>query len=114
MFGYSDEDGTEAAGLDGKLPEEEIARRVADLADLADELMAQRAAERVGELSDVLVEEALDTARYLGRTEYQAPEVDGTTELHCDRKLAPGDLISAVISGSDGVDLIATPPADRH
>jgi ribosomal protein S12 methylthiotransferase len=111
VFGYSDEDGTEAAGLDGKLPEEEIARRVADLADVADELMSQRAAERVGELSDVLVEEVLAASRYLGRTAHQAPEVDGTTELLCDRDLTPGDLVPAVITGSDGVDLIAAPPA---
>jgi ribosomal protein S12 methylthiotransferase len=111
VFGYSDEDGTEAAGLDGKLPEEEIARRVADLADVADELMSQRAAERVGELSDVLVEEVLAASRYLCRTAHQAPEVDGTTELHWDRDLTPGDLVPAVITGSDGVDLIAAPPA---
>ena len=58
VFGYSDEDGTEAADLDGKLPEEEIARRAEDLASLADELMAQRAADRIGEIHEVLIEEA--------------------------------------------------------
>ena len=45
VFGYSDEDGTEAAGLAGQLPEDEIASRVEDLASLADELMAERAAD---------------------------------------------------------------------
>ena len=54
VFGYSDEDGTEAASLPGQLPAEEIARRVEDLADLADELMDQRAAERIGETVEVL------------------------------------------------------------
>ena len=49
IFGYSDEDGTEAAALPGHLPEDEVARRVEDLADLADELVAQRALERHGE-----------------------------------------------------------------
>ena len=33
VFGYSDEDGTEAAGLDGQLPEDEIASRVEELAE---------------------------------------------------------------------------------
>ncbi|HJY57397.1 MAG TPA: MiaB/RimO family radical SAM methylthiotransferase, partial [Streptosporangiaceae bacterium] len=57
IFGYSDEDGTEAASRPGKLDDAEIARRVEEFADLADELMAQRAADRVGETLDVLIED---------------------------------------------------------
>ena len=45
IFGYSDEDGTEAASLPGQLDQAEIARRVEEFAALADELMAQRAEE---------------------------------------------------------------------
>ena len=81
VFGYSDEDGTEAATLDGQLDPAEIARRVDDLAGLADELMAQRAADRVGEMVEVLLEEDLGGGRYLGRAAHQAPEVDGTTTV---------------------------------
>jgi ribosomal protein S12 methylthiotransferase len=108
IFGYSDEDGTQAASLDGKLPEDEVDRRVEELADLAEELMAQRAAERIGEHAEVLIDEVLGANRYLGRAAHQAPEVDGTTELICERPAAPGDLLSVVMTGSDGVDLIAT------
>jgi ribosomal protein S12 methylthiotransferase len=107
VFGYSDEDGTEAAGLPGQLPEEEIARRVEELASLADELMAERAAERIGTTIDVLVDEALPDGRYLGRGEHQAPEVDGATEVRSERQLVPGDVVAAVVTGSDGVDLLA-------
>jgi len=107
VFGYSDEDGTEAAGLPGQLPEEEIARRVEELASLADELMAERAADRIGSRIDVLVDEVLPDGRYLGRGEHQAPEVDGTTEVRSERQLAPGDVVAAVATGSDGVDLLA-------
>src|SRR5260370_31679698 len=59
VFGYSDEDGTEAATLPGQLAAEEIASRVEQLAGLADELMDQRAADRVGETNDVLIEELI-------------------------------------------------------
>jgi ribosomal protein S12 methylthiotransferase RimO len=107
VFGYSDEDGTEAAAMDGKLPEHEVASRVEELADLADELMAQRAAERVGEQAEVLIEEALGGGRYLGRAAHQAPEVDGTVEVTCARPASPGDLVTAVVTGSEGVDLTA-------
>jgi ribosomal protein S12 methylthiotransferase len=56
VFGYSDEDGTEAAALPGQLEAAEISRRVEEFAGLADELMAQRAESRIGELADVLIE----------------------------------------------------------
>ncbi len=107
IFGYSDEDGTEAATLPGQLPEDEIARRVEDLASLADELMTERAAERIGTTVDVLIDEVLPDGRYLGRAEHQAPEVDGATEVRSERQLAPGDVVQAVVTGSDGVDLHA-------
>ena len=63
IFGYSDEDGTEAASRPGKLDDAEIARRVEEVADLAEELMAQRAADRLGETLDVLIEEPVPRVR---------------------------------------------------
>jgi ribosomal protein S12 methylthiotransferase len=107
VFGYSDEDGTEATSLPGQLPEQEIADRVEELASLADELMSERAAERVGTAVDVLIDEVLPDGRYLGRAEHQAPEVDGATEVRSEQQLAPGDVVAAVVTGSDGVDLLA-------
>lgn len=112
IFGYSDEDGTEAAGRGGKVAEDEIAARVEDLADLADDLMAERAAGRVGATVDVLIEEVLADGGYLGRAEHQAPEVDGATEIRSDRRLTVGDLVQAVVTGSEGVDLQAAVAGD--
>jgi MiaB/RimO family radical SAM methylthiotransferase len=111
IFGYSDEDGTEAATRPDKLDEAEIARRVEDVADLAEELMAQRAADRKGEILDVLIDEEVDgtapDGAYTGRAAHQAPEVDGVTTVRSTLPLAPGDLVRAVVTGSDGVDLTA-------
>src|SRR3954447_18616029 len=67
VFGYSDEDGTEAAGLDGKLDPDEVAARVARVGALVEELVAQRAADRIGELVEVLVEEIDDDGHPVGR-----------------------------------------------
>jgi len=107
VFGYSDEDGTEAATLDGQLDPAEISRRVDDLAGLAEELMAQRAADRIGETVEVLIEEELGDGRYLGRAAHQAPEVDGTTIVAGVPGAAIGDLVTAEVTGCDGVDLEA-------
>jgi ribosomal protein S12 methylthiotransferase RimO len=110
IFGYSDEDGTEAASLPGQLEQAEISRRVEEFASLADELMTQRAESRLGETLDVLIEEAADDGlpgRYLGRAAHQAPEVDGVTTVVSPMPLAAGDMVRAVVTDSEGVDLIA-------
>jgi ribosomal protein S12 methylthiotransferase len=107
VFGYSDEDGTEAASLPGQLDGAEISRRVEEFADLAEELMTQRAADRIGEIIDVLIEEETDDGQYEGRAAHQAPEVDGVTTVSTTTRLAAGDMVRAVVTGSDGVDLTA-------
>ncbi len=109
VFGYSDEDGTEAAGLPGKVPAATVRRRYGKLLGLADELGAQRAAERVGSTVQVLVEHVAGDAAD-GRAAHQAPEVDGSTTLvGGHRELRAGDLVEAKVISSDGVDLVAEP-----
>ncbi|MBT0773890.1 30S ribosomal protein S12 methylthiotransferase RimO [Kineosporia sp. J2-2] len=110
VFGYSDEDGTEAATLDGKLPDDEIAARLAHITGLVEELTAQRAEERVGEHVRVLVEgtDDDDPDTVVGRAAHQGPEVDGQILLP-GVQASPGDWIEAVVTESLGVDLIASP-----
>jgi ribosomal protein S12 methylthiotransferase len=109
VFGYSDEDGTEAASYDGKLGEDEIRSRVTHVSGLVEELTAQRAEERIGERVEVLVE-CVDGDLVEGRAEHQGPEVDGTTTLHGIHgpDVRIGDMVTALVTGSEGVDLVAT------
>jgi ribosomal protein S12 methylthiotransferase len=117
VFGYSDEEGTEGAGLGGKLPADVVAERVARVTDLVEQLTAQRAEERVGEQVVVLVEELDEDGIAVGRAEIQGPDVDGTTRLQDGAsgmpsgmplgRVAVGDLVTAVVVGSEGVDLVA-------
>jgi ribosomal protein S12 methylthiotransferase RimO len=105
VFGYSDEDGTEAASYDGKLDEDEIRDRTEHVTRLVEELTAQRAADRIGEHVEVLVE-TVDEETVAGRAAHQGPEVDGCTHL-IRRGPAVGDLVPALVTDSDGVDLYA-------
>uniref|UniRef100_UPI000DF7F9BE MiaB/RimO family radical SAM methylthiotransferase n=1 Tax=Desertihabitans aurantiacus TaxID=2282477 RepID=UPI000DF7F9BE len=109
VFGYSDEDGTAAADLDGHLDEEVVEQRREAAADLAAELMDQRAEDRLGEPVQVLVEEHDEDERvWVGRSAHQGPEVDGTTRLVGDvAGLAVGDLVRATVVASEGADLTA-------
>jgi ribosomal protein S12 methylthiotransferase RimO len=106
VFGYSDEGDTEAIDMAGKISEDEIEARRSQIADLADELVCQRAEERVGERVRVLVESEED-GEPIGRAAHQGPEVDGTVRLVDARAVETGDLVDAVVTGTDGVDLIA-------
>ena len=109
VFGYSDEDGTEAAGFDPalKLDEDEIRARFEHVQGLVEELNAQRAEERIGEHVEVLVESVSDEDGVTGRAAHQGPEVDGTTTL-LDSAASVGEIVRAEVVATDGVDLIAT------
>ncbi|MEY2964360.1 MAG: MiaB/RimO family radical SAM methylthiotransferase [Candidatus Nanopelagicales bacterium] len=102
VFGYSDEEGTEAMHLDGHLTEEEIERRVSRVSRLVDELMLERAAERVGEEVELLVEEP-----GLARAAHQGPD-DAATII--DAHHAVGEVLRGRIVDVDGVDLVAAVP----
>jgi ribosomal protein S12 methylthiotransferase len=106
VFGYSDEDGTEAASYGAKHDADEIRARVEHVTALVEELTAQRAEDRVGEPVRVLVERVEDGAAE-GRAEHQGPEVDGVTTLPGIRHARVGDLVDAVVVAADGVDLVA-------
>jgi ribosomal protein S12 methylthiotransferase RimO len=106
VFGYSDEEGTEAAAFAEELKhdEDEVRARFEHVQSLVEELNAQRAEERIGEYVEVLVETTEDGVT--GRAAHQGPEVDGTTTL-LDSSAAVGDLVRAEVVATDGVDLIA-------
>ena len=104
IFGYSDEDGTEAEQLPDHLEQDVVDERVDRLQRLVEELTSQRAEERLGEVVEVLV----DGPDNEGRAAHQAPEVDGTTTLS-GPPLPVGALVRAVVTGSGGVDLLARP-----
>ncbi|MEO9220231.1 MAG: hypothetical protein ABI251_00365, partial [Mycobacteriaceae bacterium] len=116
VFGYSDEDGTEAVGLDGHVEPAEVHARVERLSSLVDELSAQRAEDRIGTEVLVLVErdgtEDLEEMQdgevglATGRGEHQAPEVDGECLFTEVGGIAVGELVRARVVGTDGVDLI--------
>ncbi|WP_395364136.1 30S ribosomal protein S12 methylthiotransferase RimO [Streptomyces sp. YH02] len=111
VFGYSDEDGTEAATYEHKLDQDVVDARLAHLSRLAEELTAQRAEERIGETLEVLVESVDDEDGVIGRAAHQAPETDGqvvlTTAGGTSPDLAPGRMVVAKVVGTEGVDLVA-------
>lgn len=110
VFGYSDEDGTEGERLDGKVDPDVVEERVERIRSLVDELAAQRAEDRVGLPVSVLVESVEDAGGLVvvGRAQHQGPDVDGETILVGDVDgLAVGEVVDAVVEGTEGIDLVA-------
>ncbi|MEU4108188.1 30S ribosomal protein S12 methylthiotransferase RimO [Streptomyces sp. NPDC048208] len=109
VFGYSDEEGTEAATYETKLDEDVVAGRLAHISRLAEELVSQRAEERLGETVRVLVESVDGEDGVYGRAAHQAPETDGQVLLTSGEGLAVGRIVEAKVVGTEGVDLVAEP-----
>jgi ribosomal protein S12 methylthiotransferase RimO len=112
VFGYSDEEGTEAMGLPGKLDQDEIDARVRRITDLVEELTAQRAEDRIGERVEVLLTEDLAADEgpgiWAGHAAHQDPDADGTTTVTGVPAGAPaGSVVAATVVDTEGVDLIA-------
>jgi ribosomal protein S12 methylthiotransferase len=108
VFGYSDEDGTEAERMAGKLDEESVTKRVRRIHDVADELVDQRAAERIGETVEVLVDTVAASGELVGTAAHQGSDVDGVTRVrHGPRAVRRGEVVVARVVAAEGVDLIA-------
>ena len=110
IFPYSDEDGTEALTLEGKVEESLIRERTEELTSIAEELVNQRASERIGERVRVLIE---DEELQEGRAEHQGPEVDSTTTISIPGRTTAGfklgEYVDAVVTDVMGADLVAQP-----
>lgn len=106
IFPYSDEDKTEAMDLPNKLDAELISERTERLRSLAEDLMIERAQERIGERVRVLIE---DSELGEGRADHQGPEVDSTTLISGRIQYRVGEYVDAVVSDLSATDLIAQP-----
>jgi ribosomal protein S12 methylthiotransferase RimO len=111
VFGYSDEEGTEAADFDDKVHPDEIADRVARISALVDELVTQRAEDRIGTRVELLIEQVDVDSAAVGRAAHQGPDGDGSSTLSTSglADVQVGDLVAARVTAADGVDLSCEP-----
>lgn len=104
IFEYANEDNTAAFDYQGQVSSHEKRQRFTELKSLAEELIDQKAASRVGEQTQVLIE-GLAEGQYFGRARHQGPDVDGTTHLTMG-KYKVGQLVNISIMSNLGVDLV--------
>jgi ribosomal protein S12 methylthiotransferase len=113
VFKYSEEEGTPAAKMAGKLSEEEKERRWQEIMDLQLGISQKRNRALIGSIQRVMIDGTdSDSGELAGRTQAHAPEVDGVVLVKaCDLgretiSPEPGDLIDVRITGALDYDLI--------
>ena len=106
VFAYSREEGTVAGDMENQIDEEikqaradSIMRRQMDISREVNE-------EKVGRIFEVLVDGQDEEGAYIGRTQYDAPEIDNTVIFQAEQELVPGDLVRVVITDAFDYDIV--------
>jgi ribosomal protein S12 methylthiotransferase len=114
VFKYSEEEGTAAAAMGEKIPEEEKERRWQEIMDLQSKISLENNRALIGTIQQVMIVGIdPDTGGFQGRTQAHAPEVDGLVYVEkapvseIDVTLRPGDIINVKITDALDYDLIS-------
>ncbi len=108
-FAYSEEEGTSAAQLEDDVPDEEKQRRVEELMEVQREISLQKNEEKVGKTLRVLIDTEQPDV-YIGRTEYDSPEVDNDVFINREKYRVPtGGFVKVEVTSAGVYDLFGIP-----
>jgi ribosomal protein S12 methylthiotransferase len=104
VFMYSDAEDLPSHKLSGHIPKSVAMDRYDRIMSCQQKISLMNNRKRIGKTYDVLVEESIDSNLYRGRTFFQAPEVDGLTEIHSGN-LNTGSFVQVRIEAASEYDL---------
>lgn len=104
-FMYSREESTPAYNFKKQVPQGVKQNRYAALMSAQREISRELNQEFMGKVIEVLIDEE-EGGRYLGRSQYDAPEVDGTVYVNAKAPLTPGDFVKVTITDTLEYDLV--------
>jgi len=105
-FTYSAEELTAAYNLSGQIPEKIKQERFNRVMSLQKEISSRVNQKFLGKTLEVLIDEKQGPGQYLGRSQFDAPEVDGSVYVKSSRKLKPGDFVKVKIVDTLEYDLV--------
>ncbi|MDD4898977.1 MAG: MiaB/RimO family radical SAM methylthiotransferase [Candidatus Omnitrophica bacterium] len=106
-FIYSREEGTKAFDFKGQLPEKTKQERFDRVMLMQQQVSSALNRKFLGKTIEVLIDER-QGKQYLGRSQYDAPEVDGQVYVNSKRALKPGDFAQVQITDTLEYDLVGT------
>jgi ribosomal protein S12 methylthiotransferase len=108
VFSYSQEEGTPAGDREDQIPED-IKQERLDMVMMAQmEISNEHNAALVGRTLKVMVDSSEEDGSYVGRTMYDAPEIDDSVLFTSRRDLRPGDIVNVLIEDAFDYDLTGT------
>ncbi len=105
VFTYSPEEGTPAAEMDEQVEEDIKEERKDAIMRRQMDISLEKNREKIGTTLEVLVEEKDFDGSYLGRSRYDAPEIDNQVLFTSERELHPGDLVTVKLTDAFDYDL---------
>lgn len=108
VFPYSNVDGAFANSLDNQVPEEVREERAQLLMDLQATISREKLLTRVGKSYDVIIDNVSEDGIAVGRTKYEAPDIDGVVVINDAKNVECGDIVRATITATDEHDMQAT------
>ena len=105
VFVYSREERTRAFNLRPQISDKLKNERFDRLMSLQQEISCQINKKYLGTIQEVLIEEKNKSNIYLGRTQMDAPEVDGLVYVKSAKALSPGDFVKVKINDTLEYDL---------
>lgn len=108
-FAYSEEEGTPAAEMEPRVPEEERARRAEIITEDQNNVLSRKNDQKIGKTELVLVEGYDRWGEcWFGRTSADAPEIDGKIFFTAGKKPRPGMFVWVRIDDVMDLDLMGT------
>ena len=105
VFAYSQEENTPAGEMKDQIPDEIKQQRLDTIMRRQLDISLEMNREKIGKILEVLVEERDEDGSYVGRTRYDAPEIDNSVIFTSDRDLSPGNIVKVLIQDAFDYDL---------
>lgn len=104
VFTFSEEEGTPAVDMDGKVSEETAQKRANRIMAQQKRIVSKLLKSRCGEELNVIIEGQNKNGKYYGRSYRQAPEIDGMVFVNSEKPLKAGDIVSVRITSTYNYD----------
>ena len=108
VFAYSREENTPAGEREDQIDESVKEQRLDHIMRRQLDISLELNREKIGKTFEVLVEERDEDGSYIGRTAFDAPEIDNSVIFTSARDLAPGDFVRVLIDDAFDYDIVGT------
>lgn len=106
VFAYSQEEGTPAGVRDDQIPEEVKQERLDAVMMRQLDISLESNQDKIGHILEVIVDEEDEDGAYIGRTRYDAPEIDNNVIVNSTVEHKPGDIIKVKVTDAFDYDIV--------